>query len=337
MDRILEIRQTIKDFFSRYDLFLMPALKFLLAFFVFMLINRNYGYMELLNHVFIVVILALLCAVLPVTAIVVIGFILIVLHSFAASLVIGIVTLAVIIILLILILRFAPGDSLAAVLTPIAFLLHIPAVIPVSLGMIRGKSSVLAGISGVALYCYLDGLPSAVSYSARGEATAVEVAQRMIDRFINHEQLILSLIVFTAVTLIVNIIRRSVTKYTYAIAVASGAVAFFVLRLVGSRFLEVSLNVSREFLGALFSAVICLVIAFFMHCVDYKRTQLLQFEDEEYVYYVKAVPKKTVEDFFEDEYEDTEDDPEEEDGEEFELIDEEADPEEFEDAVEDVK
>lgn len=315
MNQVLKARQAIKDFFSRYDLYLIPALKFLLAFFVFMLINRNYGYMDFLNHVFIVVILALLCAVLPVIAIVVIGFVMLLLHCFAASLIIGIVSVAVVIILLVLILRFASRDALAAVLTPFAFILNIPAAIPIALGMMRGRSSILAGISGVILYCYLDGLPSAVSYAARGEATAVEIVQRLIDDLIHHDQLILSIIVFTAVTIVVNIIRRSVTKYTYAVAVGSGAVLYLILRFACSAFLETELSVQGEIVGTLLSAVICLVIAFFMHCVDYKRTQLLQFEDEEYVYYVKAVPKKTVEDYFEDEYEDMEEDPDDDDSE----------------------
>lgn len=322
MEPLLKARQSIKNFFSRYDLYLIPALKFLLAFFVFMLINRNYGYMDFLNHVFVVVILALLCAVLPVSAVVVIGFVMLILHCFAASLIIGLVSLAVIIVLLVLILRFAEGNALAAVLTPFAFILNIPAVIPVALGILKGKSSILAGISGVILYCYLDGLPSAVSFASRGEATAVEIVQRLIDRLINHEELILSIIVFTAVIIVVNIIRRSVTRYTYLIAVVSGAVLYLILRFACSFFLEESLDLQTEIIGTLISAAICLVIAFFLHCVDYKRTQLLQFEDEEYVYYVKAVPKRTVEDYFEDEYEGLEDElSDEESGQENEYAD----------------
>ena len=35
-----------------------------------------------------------------------------------------------------------------------------------------------------------------------------------------------------------------------------------------------------------------LVISFFLYSVDYKRTRMLQFEDDDYYYYVKAVPKR---------------------------------------------
>ena len=35
------------------------------------------------------------------------------------------------------------------------------------------------------------------------------------------------------------------------------------------------------------------ILEFFLFHVDYKRTERLQFEDDEYYYYVKAVPKIT--------------------------------------------
>jgi hypothetical protein len=37
-----------------------------------------------------------------------------------------------------------------------------------------------------------------------------------------------------------------------------------------------------------------IVLRFFVFNVDYSRTEKVQFEDDEYYYYVKAVPKVTV-------------------------------------------
>ena len=37
-----------------------------------------------------------------------------------------------------------------------------------------------------------------------------------------------------------------------------------------------------------------MVLHFFLFSVDYSRTEKLQFEDDEYYYYVKAVPKNVV-------------------------------------------
>ena len=42
------------------------------------------------------------------------------------------------------------------------------------------------------------------------------------------------------------------------------------------------------------SVVIALVYTFFAFAVDYTRTEYLQYEDDDYYYYVKAVPKIAV-------------------------------------------
>ena len=47
-------------------------------------------------------------------------------------------------------------------------------------------------------------------------------------------------------------------------------------------------------IGVVVSALIALVLEFFLFSVDYSRTEHVQFEDDEYYYYVKAVPKLTV-------------------------------------------
>jgi len=47
-------------------------------------------------------------------------------------------------------------------------------------------------------------------------------------------------------------------------------------------------------LGILVSVIIALIYQFFVFAVDYSRTEYLQYEDDDYHYYVKAVPKIAV-------------------------------------------
>lgn len=307
MEALLGIRKTIKDFFDRYDLFLLPCLKFLLAFFSFVMINRSLPYMDVLSNVFILVILALLCAILPVNSIAIVGIVLMILQCFGASLIIGLAALVFFILAIILLLRFVPSEMLGVILTPFAFALGIPAVIPVGMGMLRGRSCVAAGIGGVAVYCFLSNVPEVANAAAAGKLSAVETIQMLIKAFTGHKELILSCIVFSAVILIVNLIRKMVTYYTYLFAVLIGCAFYLILHEVSRRLLDIDGSFSKELIGVLISAAICLVIAFFIHSADYKRTQILQFEDDEYYYYVKAVPKRTP---------DTQDEYEEEDEEE---------------------
>ena len=49
-------------------------------------------------------------------------------------------------------------------------------------------------------------------------------------------------------------------------------------------------------MGSVLAVVVGIVICFLVFHVDYARTEKLQFENDEYYYYVKAVPKVTVPD-----------------------------------------
>ena len=50
----------------------------------------------------------------------------------------------------------------------------------------------------------------------------------------------------------------------------------------------------RLTMGCVISVLVLLVIQFFFFNLDYTRTERVQFEDDEYYYYVKAVPKRYV-------------------------------------------
>ena len=47
-------------------------------------------------------------------------------------------------------------------------------------------------------------------------------------------------------------------------------------------------------LGGLLTVVIAWFLQFFLHSVDYTKAEKVQFEDDDYYYYVKAVPKIKV-------------------------------------------
>jgi hypothetical protein len=44
-------------------------------------------------------------------------------------------------------------------------------------------------------------------------------------------------------------------------------------------------------IGSLLSGVIAFVVQFFKGVLDYGRIEIVQFEDDDYYYYVKAIPK----------------------------------------------
>ena len=66
-----------------------------------------------------------------------------------------------------------------------------------------------------------------------------------------------------------------------------------IVMAAGGIFLEAEIPAIPLVAGTIVSVIVGEILEFFLFHVDYKRTERLQFEDDEYYYYVKAVPKIT--------------------------------------------
>lgn len=64
-----------------------------------------------------------------------------------------------------------------------------------------------------------------------------------------------------------------------------------VILLVGYVLLGMPEKIMWVLIGTAVSIVICLILEFFFYNLDYSRIERVQFEDDEYYYFVKAVPK----------------------------------------------
>ena len=107
MTALLELKQKIKEIYGQYEMYILPVMKFVLALVYFLWINANMGYMSRLNNVFLVLILALICSILPSSAMMYIGFVLILVHSYALGIEIAAFMLVLILLMMIFFLTAA--------------------------------------------------------------------------------------------------------------------------------------------------------------------------------------------------------------------------------------
>lgn len=121
MTALLELKQKIKGIYGQYEMYILPVLKFVLALVYFLWVNSNMGYMSQLNNVFVILILALICSILPSSAMMYIGFILILAHSYALGIEVAGFMLVIILLMLIFFMRFSGEQNITFVFIP-AFL-----------------------------------------------------------------------------------------------------------------------------------------------------------------------------------------------------------------------
>lgn len=61
MTTLLEWKEKIMQFYSKNEIYIVPVVKFVIAFLVFLLINQNIGYMDKISSMPVALILALVC------------------------------------------------------------------------------------------------------------------------------------------------------------------------------------------------------------------------------------------------------------------------------------
>jgi len=293
MTGLIIFREQVKKFYSTADIYILPALKFVIALIVFTQINSRFGYFEMFGNILIILVLSIVCALLPFNGTVVIGMIMIVLDCFALGVEVGAFALGLYLLLLILVLRFVPSESFAVLITPFAFMFYFAAAVPVSLGLTKRAASVLAGVCAIISVYFLKMLP-AIEKLKSSDVSGLELLKKMLTDLFQNKEMLMYIIIFAAVTLVVHLLHTLLTKYGWSISIIAGCVTYLVLSLVGSALVGFRLNVGDLIITVLVSAGICFLISFFLYSVDYKGTRRLQFEDDEYYYYVKAIPKNSL-------------------------------------------
>lgn len=295
MSSLLEMRENLRNFYSRNEVYLLPILKCVLAIATLMVLNVNLGYMTKINNPILILLIGLMCSFLPMNLLVIVSAVFVLLHSYAVSMECAIIAGSIFLLMFILYYRFAPKDTLIVLLLPLCFGLKIPFVLPVAVGLLCGPASVVSIACGVVAYYVIHYIKvnASVIMSLDADST-VSKFRYVLDGLLDNKAMVVVLISFCVTTIIVYVIRRLSVDHAWTIAMFVGAVTNVIILLVGDLMYETEISVLSLILGTIVALLVAKIIEFFSFNVDYTRTEYVQFEDDEYYYYVKAIPKNTV-------------------------------------------
>ena len=296
MTSLIELKEKIKNFYGSYEFVVRPIIRFLAGLISLLLIKANVGYMDLLSSWIVVLGVAVICAFLPWGAITLVLAVDIVMNIFAVSVELGGMVAIIMMIMFLLFFRFSPKQGMLLVFVPLAFFLKIPYIVPIIAGLVCTPAAVVSVIFGTIIYYIIYIISENLSALTGSSSGAISTANinSIINMINSNTEMILAIIAFTITTLVVYSIKRLSIDNAWTIAIITGSVLEFVVILVGNLVLKNDNSVAWTVIGTLISLVIAFVVQFFVFSVDYSRTEHTQFEDDEYYYYVKAVPKMTV-------------------------------------------
>jgi len=295
MTSLLEFKQYIKRFYIKYETYLTYIWKFLSALVSIMVINNKLGYMDALTNIAIVMMASLLCAILPANFIVFIAAAFVIGHLYSLGVECALIALVIFLLMFLLYFRFSPKDTLAVLLTPVFFFMHIPYVMPLAMGLLGTPASVVSVSFGLVISYMISYFSSnATSFGSEGVEEAANEFSNIVSGIVGNKEMIVMIAAFAIALVLVYIIRRSSVDNCWKIAIAVGSIGLIIFTLIGDIVTDTQISIPGVIIGTIISALLMLVLEFFAFNLDYSRTEKVQFEDDEYYYYVKAVPKVTV-------------------------------------------
>ena len=297
MQKILELREKYRLLYSKYSMYIEAVVKFVIALAALIVINSHVGAMEILCNPLVVILISLVCAVLPRTLSAMTVMLVIVGHMFSISLEIALIVLVMFIVMYLLFFRFTSKESVVLVVTPILCAMGIPYILPIILGLVGTPVSIVSLAFGTLVYFILSFVGS--DYENIMEIASedgFEVLSMFIENVIKSSAIYYCIIVFAVVLILVYVLKRLSMDYSWIVGVITGGVIQIVMFIVGNIIMDMSLfcGIVSAIIGGLLSVALGWFLQFFLHSVDYTKAEKVQFEDDDYYYYVKAVPKIKV-------------------------------------------
>ncbi|WP_408070006.1 hypothetical protein [Butyrivibrio sp. JL13D10] len=259
------------------------------------MISNKIGYQTNLTKLPILLMASLLCSIMPQNFMVLVSAGFILAHLYKLSIFCAAIALIVFLLMFLLYFRFSPKDTIAVMLTPMCFYIGVPYVMPIALGLMGTPTSIISMACGIIVAFFVNYISGSATTLTDGKMEeAAAQFQTIISELLNNKSMWVFVGAFSITLAIVYFIRRMSIDHAWTIAIVSGALADIVCLLIGDMIYTTELSFVGVIFQTFISIVLLLILQFFAFNLDYSRIEKVQFEDDEYYYYVKAVPKVTV-------------------------------------------
>ncbi len=299
MTTLLEIREKILAVYSQFENYINMVCRFVITLLAVITINSQIGYQKTLAGVLPTVIIALLATVIPLNLVVVILGVVILIHLYSLSLEAAAIGAVLFLVLLLVYMRFTPGDTALLIMYPFFRMLGIQAALPVVGGLLYTPASgvtVAVGVIADSFIRFVHQNEASITAASGSDSTDSIVTrfQFLLDGIMQDKAMMVSVAAVVIAAVAVYVIRRLVIPYAWIIAAGVGSLLQLLVLILGALVGNAQISVGLALAGAVVGFAAGAVISFMLFNLDYSRTENTQFEDDEYYYYVKAVPKNSL-------------------------------------------
>ncbi len=239
-------------------------------------------------------VLAVLATILPNRCGVFIAFALVTYNVFQTSLIGAALVGLMLVLLYVVASSLFPDYVFLIVLVPACIEYHWFLAVPLIAGMYLGVGAAVPVVIGVLVYGFWGIIPPFMELQMSGSLDGIpklisEASKNGLNAMISNESLTYMMVIFTAIILVTAVLRMLHVNYSRYIALGVGSIFGLVSLMIGAA----KGNISGVSI-AWNSIIVILVLVFlelFKVPLSYKSAQVLEFEDDEFLYKVRMIPK----------------------------------------------
>ena len=291
MTGLIAVRNSIRDFLRKYDEVTTPILRFIFSFIVFSCINSLFGYSEFLHRGVITFLLSVICALVTGPVVVFLAGVVVAVHCFSVSMDVGVLCLLLFLVMYCSYIRMFQNTGYVLALVPILYMLKIPFAAPVMVAIFAGFSGAVPAAFGVVIYYFAQYVKEARATILLGEDADFQGYSYIVNGMMKDKAMLLAIIAFVVVVMVTALIHQLNFDYAWYVAIGVGSVFTILVFMVCGMLVDVSVPAGSLVLGAILGGVLGVIVQMCKSVIDYSHKESVQFEDDDYYYYVKAIPK----------------------------------------------
>lgn len=301
MTMLLEIKEIIMLNYRKFERIIVPLSKFILALVVLSLLGRYLSGFDLenkfviLDKFYIKVAMAAIVAFVPGTWFVLLIMVTLWARMFFISIEATFIVFGVTIIIYLMFVRLFPKQAYLVILLPLLMYMKLAYVLPLFAGLFLGPVAIVPIGVGVVVYYLGMNLPGLLQMTSADlydmPTTIIEMYKYTMNIVMDNRAILLTIVVFIAVILTTYYVGRLELDFAQYIAIGVGGLVNIFGFIMGNLVLNADVQILGVLLGSVLAVILVSIMQFFRFTLDYQKTERQQFEDEDYYYYVKAIPK----------------------------------------------
>ncbi len=290
MNSFITVRDRIRKFILSKEMLFLKLWNMLIALAGTLIISTQFGYQKQLGHVWVAILISLVCAFLPLSGVSLVLVLYLAVNLAALNTQVALFYVGFVVLGYLICAYFHSKNTYNLVTVPICFFLHTPYSMALGSGLMCKLNELTSVVCGSAVSYYLFVIKHNAS-DILDETTDVSIPAMLSEQMFKNKMFYFYIAAMVAMFLVVYFLRSADIHTSWLIAVVSGIFVEFAIMLSGYLLNSQKGEILGLVIGNIIAFVVGIILNYFIMDLDYSRIEKVQFEDDDYYYYVTAVPK----------------------------------------------